>query len=598
MAHVFIAADRAPGEGRRRASRAFDTLREQPGLLSSEYEAGSLSAIVCASPMAPLDWVVEGGVAALVVGEAVDPASERRLGAGGLAASWNDKFRLESWDGFHALFRWDEEEGCLLVGADRLGLFPIHYLDLPGTVAVSTSPRLLRMHPSHVEELDPEGLVGLLATRAMYGGRTLSRGIRRLEPGRVLRLSLSEAPQELHQWSPTPHPDARDRGRRGEAEIQEMFHETFARAARRHFAAGTPGFQLLSGGLDSRMVSGLLRDQGMVPPAVTLGSWYETEAMSASLVARHLGRELGRVCNPFDLQERMADWVVDWEDLEAGFFFFLAPLVMTPDPFRARGERIFTGFQMDYVAGGSDIAPEDIPGDPDAYLRRVWGRLGLGLDEMRALLRPRWRGAVDAVAEHARAEFLAAEGTDYQKSWVLGLPLRERHHVGINAWRASFSSWPVLLTLDEDVLRTCLGIPLEFAAGRALQKSLVIRRWPDLARLPLDRNDFSDHSLLDDGRIGARRWIAGIRRRLHRHLGLDTRFYHRMASMDSPHWENIRRRAQEGRRAVLEWFEPEALDAWLPEYGTPLPRYQDGITDSIRAKNLIGLQLRAVRNAA
>lgn len=562
-----------------------------PDLTPFEKCHGGLRVMAVCEPDAPISWWAEPAGAAMVLGDAIETGSPRRLEAERLFDLWQGEKRPQAWDGFHLLLKWDETESVLLAGVDRLGIFPLYYLDLEGVVAISTSPTLLRTYPGYEETFDEEGLAGFLMTRATYGGRTLSKTIKRLEPGMVVRLSLHERPREVFQWAPTPYTAADGWKAEGFDQHLEAFHEAFAEATQRHLAACPDGFQLLSGGIDSRMVAGLLSDQGKSPPAVVFGRFWEIEARAAKSVASELGRSTTRIVDPYDRHAVVARWVVEWEDLGAGFFFFLAPLLLEPGRLRHLGKRIFTGLQLDSIAGGGDVEPDLIPTTVEDHLVQNWG-LGWKPDELRWLLRPSMRGAVDAVLERAREAYRAAPADPYQRTWLLGLPLRDRHHVGINAWRASFSRWPVLLSLDEKVLRTCMSIPLSSAADRALQKQLIIRRWPGLARLPLDRNDFSSRPLLVDGKGDSWEWTMRIRRRLHQHLGIETRFYHQMSEMDKIQWKQIRSLAEPGRESLHEWFEPSKLAEVLPPPGIPMPPVRDKIADSIRIKNLLGLMMR------
>lgn len=559
-----------------------------PGLESRVHRHGDLVLRLAHAPLAPIDWADTPGRGAFVLGEALRPGGAKRLSARELLGCWKTESDLESWDGYHLLSTVDADTGVVHVGCDRMGNFPLYYLDLPGAVAFSTSPALLRSHPRYRDRLDMEGLCGVLLTRSGWNGRTLRGGIRRLEPGNVLRLSLHDSPRELPQWRPGVHPDAGSWASRSFDEHLEIFHEAHRQAARRHFANGAPIFQLLSGGLDSRMVCGLLRDEGLAPPAVSLGRFVDTETRVARTVARHMGRPFLRVPDRLDRMAEMGRWVLRWEDLASGFYFFLTPLMDRPDTFRRLGERIATGFQMDYVSGGADLDPERIPRTADEFLDGIWHRLGWTPGGLGKLLRPEHRWAVDSVVEAARDRWRAGDPDPVRNAWIQGLSLEDRHTVGINLWKSSFCRWPVVCTLDEEVLRTCLSLPLSSSAGRRLQRELVKRRWPDLAALPLDRNSFHASSLDADRAAGLDLWLGRFRQGLRKFLGIETRYFHTLFEMGTPQWREVREAMEPGRVPAGRVFQPRALLDALPPPATPFPAFSNGLADTVRIKTLLG----------
>jgi asparagine synthase (glutamine-hydrolysing) len=175
-----------------------------------------------------------------------------------------------------------------------------------------------------------------------------------------------------------------------------------------------------------------------------------------------------------------------------------------------------------------------------------------------------------------------------RNAWIQGLSLEDRHTVGINLWKSSFCRWPVVCTLDEEVLRTCLSLPLSSAAGRRLQKELVKRRWPDLAALPLDRNAFHASPLDSDRARGADLWVGRFRHALRKFLGIETRYFHALFEMGTPQWRQVREAMEPGRVPAGSVFQPQALLEALPSPETPFPVFSNGLADTVRIKTLLG----------
>src|SRR6185436_9204884 len=71
-------------------------------------------------------------------------------------------------------------------------------------------------------------------------------------------------------------------------EVALRVHDAFVEAARRHVPTAVPHTMLLSGGLDSRLIAGVLARQGVPLSAITRGAPTDLDYRCARTVTRRL----------------------------------------------------------------------------------------------------------------------------------------------------------------------------------------------------------------------------------------------------------------------------------------------------------------------
>lgn len=601
MANFLVISD--PDDGRRAEAleRAAPMLSFLPGLGSGRRTRGRIAVAWAAGAHAPVD--AAGGAGdhgpTVVWGDALPAGGDGRISAAELAARISSGAPPPelSFDGFHAWVH-GRPDGGIVLGADPVGLFPVYVWSDPDdrVLLAASAPSTLQAHPAFRPVLDPRGLAGVLLTNGLVGGRSLLRGVRRLPPGRLLDWRPGREPEELVGYEPRredgldvlPHRVLLDR-------MDRLLEETVARHVAPHAAAAT----MLSGGLDSRLLTGYGCRSRRDWTAVTLGDEEDLEYRCASRVARELGLEHRRL-----------------EHRPSAF------------PEGARIEAGVAGLSAGFSGVQGWAAPLGEAGLPPVMMTGLLGNAVLGLSQLR---RARWRGAGEAVDVGPVVEALTRWGVPMEvlretarpwfleghleplwaarrerllppgpsmahRIWLLDLRHRQRFHVGGMAWRLSFDAWPTVPVTDRSVLDLVASCPVAALDGRRLQRELLRRRFPALARLPLDRNSF-DTTPLEPGtadyvrqalarRLGATppgRWWRRWRR------GEERRYYYRVYDLGSEGWREVRRAAEPARAALEPLFDVEALTrSYLPPPDAD-PRLDDGIVDASGRKLLLGL---------
>ncbi len=164
-------------------------------------------------------------------------------------AQWGE-YVAERLDGMFAFAVWDEPARTLVMVRDRLGVKPLYYQPTSDGVVFGSEPKAILAHPAVVPAVDADGLREILAfTHAP--DRTLWRGMRQVMPGTVVSVG-DAAVRERVYWRLTPG-EHRDGLPATVARVRRLLEDT----VRRQLVSDVPLGVLLSGGLDSSVVTGL-----------------------------------------------------------------------------------------------------------------------------------------------------------------------------------------------------------------------------------------------------------------------------------------------------------------------------------------------------
>jgi asparagine synthase (glutamine-hydrolysing) len=160
-------------------------------------------------------------------------------------------------NGMFAYALWNSRSGQALIVRDRLGIKPLYYFQDPERLIFGSEIKAILAHPAVAAELNPEGLDLYLALRYLPQTHTLFRGIRKLEPGCMLRVDTRSGKVETPRyWNPAEI--AGTEYRANPAEMASHVEELLTDAVRARLMSDVPFGAFLSGGLDSSGVVALM----------------------------------------------------------------------------------------------------------------------------------------------------------------------------------------------------------------------------------------------------------------------------------------------------------------------------------------------------
>jgi asparagine synthase (glutamine-hydrolysing) len=168
-------------------------------------------------------------------------------------------------DRFHGMFAfalWERDSGVTYLARDRLGIKPLYYTqDQSRLRFASTLPALLEGDGVDTS-LDPEALHHYLSWHAVVPAPlTMLRGVRKLPPATCMTVH-PDGKCETTTWWRLNFPHAQEDEQRSFGQWRDLVLEALRRSVKRRLVSDVPVGVLLSGGLDSSLITGLLAEAG------------------------------------------------------------------------------------------------------------------------------------------------------------------------------------------------------------------------------------------------------------------------------------------------------------------------------------------------
>lgn len=494
------------------------------------------------------------------------------------------------------LFAWIslEPDGAFRMGSDPFSIFPVFHSETNGLLEIASSPAAINSQPGFQRELDPIGLARYLMGNGSSGERSLDRGIRRLKNGCEIRVSDGGSLEIVSGSRFSPEggapPDSFETSCR-------VANDLLASACQRHGPEGRTDL-LLSGGLDSRLLLAHLTARGNFPRCLSRGYPGDDEVVLARRAARKAGCEWSLLRDDFSRIREAAAAEVELFSLHGGFSTVLTMTdVLAP---AARAAQTFSGFFMDAIFDPfSGIADESKPRGFEAEFKRKMNSFGIAPGRLKAMLIDAdHRQAVDEAVAEMRAEWEEMSEDPRIRIWQMLHRFRTNHHIGGIVWKNSFVSWPVFPALDVPMIRRLMDLPVAHFRQRALERAMLARMNPALAKIPLDGNSLHPRPIIET--LGSR-WGRECRilhaRIFPRTASQDTRRYHRVLNMNAEAWKDLRRQADGLRGPLEELFHRKKLAVYFPRSRKPVPVEKDAINEHGGRRMLAGLALFLARQA-
>jgi asparagine synthase (glutamine-hydrolysing) len=191
-------------------------------------------------------------------------------------------------NGMFGVAIWDVARKRLVLSRDAFGIKLIYYALKNGSLFFGSEIRAVRAGNPEKVEVDPVALNLFLRYRFTPSPYTIYKGIQKLAPGTMLIAEPGSARVERwYKFKPEPFsrmPSDEDAG--------EELLAIYRRALKRHLLSDVPVGLLLSGGLDSGLLLGLMNERGRQWPTFTIGygsSFKDDELVDAAETASIFG---------------------------------------------------------------------------------------------------------------------------------------------------------------------------------------------------------------------------------------------------------------------------------------------------------------------
>lgn len=199
---------------------------------------------------------------------------------------------LSHLNGMFAFALYDKRRKRLFMARDRAGEKPLFYRIDHGELRFASELKGLLVDPKFSRQIDVAALDCYLAMGFVPGGRCIVQGVNKLPPGHALTFNLDTLKTTRWCYWKLPEPDIQ--GQPNETALIDELEELLEDAVRLQLAADVPVGILLSGGVDSSLVTAMAVRAASQVKTFTIrfpgyGKYDETE--HARLIARHFGTE-------------------------------------------------------------------------------------------------------------------------------------------------------------------------------------------------------------------------------------------------------------------------------------------------------------------
>jgi asparagine synthase (glutamine-hydrolysing) len=201
---------------------------------------------------------------------------------------WGDDCMLR-FRGMFAFAIWDSRRRRLLLVRDRLGVKPLYWARVGGTLLFGSEIKAI-LASGLIEPTADAGLLPeVLSTRSLAGEETLFRGIRKLLPGHLL--VFENGMVSTRKYWDLPERSTAGR-RRSDPEIVARFSELLQESVRLRLMSDVPLGVFLSGGIDSSAIAAVMArlvDQ----PLQTFSVAFKERAFSELEYSRQVATAIG-----------------------------------------------------------------------------------------------------------------------------------------------------------------------------------------------------------------------------------------------------------------------------------------------------------------
>ena len=173
---------------------------------------------------------------------------------------WGDHC-VEHFNGMFAFVVYERDSGRVFMARDRLGIKPLYYQKTPGVLRFASSlPALIKGRRGSLD-INPIALHHYMMFHSVVPApNTIIKGISKLAPATTLTFEPYGTTRERKYWELDYD---RELDLRDETEIRNALLEQMRNAVSRRLVADVPVGVLLSGGVDSSLITALIAEHGV-----------------------------------------------------------------------------------------------------------------------------------------------------------------------------------------------------------------------------------------------------------------------------------------------------------------------------------------------
>ena len=231
-------------------------------------------------------------------------------------SEWGVEQATQKFVGMFAFAVFDRQTSTLHLVRDRMGVKPLYWTIMYGTLLFGSELRALMAHPAFRKDVDAEALDAMLRLSYVPAPATIFKNVFKLPPASILSIRADEQPQISRYWKLTEIA-ARAPVPRTQAETIDMLDTLLRDSVKRRMIADVPLGAFLSGGTDSSTIVALMQAVSDRPAKTYTIGFTDTaydESNEARAVAQHLRTDHTEVMLEPTAARDLVTEVPDWFD--------------------------------------------------------------------------------------------------------------------------------------------------------------------------------------------------------------------------------------------------------------------------------------------
>lgn len=203
---------------------------------------------------------------------------------------WGIDGALKRFIGMFAFALWNSRERELVLCRDRAGIKPLYYYRTEHLLLFGSELKALCAHPALIREIDRTALGQHFINGYILAPRSIFKNVRKLLPAHYLVIESNgrETLKEYWRLADTPRDSYRGTFTEAAEQLEELLWDAFSY----RLVSDVPVGLFLSGGIDSSLVSAILKKKADVDILnITIG--FQEKAYDESTKARQVSKELG-----------------------------------------------------------------------------------------------------------------------------------------------------------------------------------------------------------------------------------------------------------------------------------------------------------------
>jgi len=162
---------------------------------------------------------------------------------------------LDYLDGMFAFAVYDENRRTLFMARDRTGEKPLYYRHVPGQLHFASELKALMADPQMERRIDPDALNSYLAFGYVPGSQCILSGVEKLPPACCAVYRVDEDRLEVKRYWELPREFSQNACH--EDELADRLEGILRESVRRRLVSDVPVGIMLSGGIDSSLVTAM-----------------------------------------------------------------------------------------------------------------------------------------------------------------------------------------------------------------------------------------------------------------------------------------------------------------------------------------------------